>query len=87
MTSRMTKEINWAKQRKEFFEKEANNFMRLAAGNIAPCTEGDRSNTAKPQCYCYTKYGAKNPKRQGSQICAKQWEKNPSLDPTNYDPV
>jgi hypothetical protein len=86
MTSRMTKEINWAKQRKEFFEKEANNFMRLAAGNIAPCTERDRSNTAKPQCYCYTKYGAKNPKRQGSQICAKQWEKNPSLDPTNYDP-
>jgi 5-hydroxyisourate hydrolase-like protein (transthyretin family) len=85
MSAQAFKEVATAKKRKKYFENEGDSFMRLAADNIAPCTQRDRSNTAKPSCYCYTKYGAKNPKRQGSQICAKQWEKNPSLDPGVYD--
>lgn len=44
-----------------------------AAGTVNMCTPDDRSNTAKPECYCYTPEGQRNPNRGSSQICQKLW--------------
>lgn len=44
-----------------------------AAGVVNMCTPDDRSNTSKPECYCYTPDGQRNPSRGNSQICQKLW--------------
>lgn len=44
-----------------------------AAGVVNMCTPEDRSNTSKPECYCYTPEGQRNPGRTNSQICQKLW--------------
>ena len=44
-----------------------------AAATINMCSPEDRSNTNKPECYCYTADGERNANRTNSQICQKLW--------------
>lgn len=44
-----------------------------AAATINMCSPEDRSNTNKPECYCYTSDGQRSTNRSNSQICQKLW--------------
>lgn len=44
-----------------------------ASSALNMCAPQDRSNTSKPECYCYTPEGQRNSSRSNSQICQKLW--------------
>jgi hypothetical protein len=44
-----------------------------ASGSIFVCKSEDRTDPAKPNCYCYTAEGQRNTARTNSQVCQKIW--------------
>ena len=58
--------------RAELLRKMKAEFLGAAA-TINMCTPEDRSNTNKPECYCYTPDGQRSTNRSNSQICQKLW--------------
>jgi hypothetical protein len=44
-----------------------------ASGSLSTCVAADRSNPGKPECYCYTPEGQRNPSRGNSTVCQKLW--------------
>jgi hypothetical protein len=40
---------------------------------IYTCKVADRSDTSKPQCYCYNPDGTKNSSKNNSQVCIAEW--------------
>lgn len=61
-----------SRNRAEVLRKMKRDFEGASA-EINMCTPEDRSNTNKPECYCYTAEGTRNPNRGSSQICQKLW--------------
>jgi hypothetical protein len=59
-----------SRNRSEQLRKMRDEF-KSASGAINQCNSGDRSDTSKPECYCYTSDGQRNPNRGSSQICQK----------------
>lgn len=58
--------------RAELLRKMKSDFLGAAA-TINMCTPEDRSNTNKPECYCYNSDGQRSTNRSNSQICQKLW--------------
>ena len=61
-----------SENRAELLRKMKAEFLGAAA-TINMCTPEDRSNTNKPECYCYTADGQRSTNRNNSQICQKLW--------------
>lgn len=61
-----------SENRAELLRKMKAEFLGAAA-TINMCSPEDRSNTNKPECYCYTADGQRSTNRNNSQICQKLW--------------
>ncbi|MBL7664667.1 MAG: hypothetical protein JNM93_06005 [Bacteriovoracaceae bacterium] len=76
LSSHSFKEAGKAEKRiKHLQSVRDNEFASTAAPAIAPCTEADRGNSLKPECYCYNPSGDNNTNSE-SNICKKVWEEN-----------
>lgn len=62
------KQAKISKARAKFLRDMKDDF-NVASGAINSCTEADRSSPGKPECYCYTPEGQRNPSRTSSTIC------------------
>jgi hypothetical protein len=51
--------------------REMKDEFKSASGAIDVCAPADRSDPAKPTCYCYTTEGQRNTNRTNSDVCQK----------------
>lgn len=72
MATHAGKQADASTKRAEFLRKMRDEF-KSAYGAINNCRSEDRSDPAKPECYCYTPENGKNPNRANSSICQKLW--------------
>jgi len=82
MIGKISKEIKKAEERKSFLEKLREQV--IASGVAFNCTEPDRTNPGKPECYCYSSEGGVNPARSASQICQALFSDKGNLAATTY---
>jgi hypothetical protein len=59
-----------SKNRADLLRKMRDEF-KTASGAINMCAPADRSDPAKPECYCYSSDGSRNSNRATSQTCQK----------------
>ena len=72
MFAHARKQKQVAEERAKLLRKMKEEF-NIASGAINMCSAEDRSNTSKPECYCYTSEGQRNSNRTNSSICQKLW--------------
>lgn len=68
MYAHTKKQQKASEERAKLLRKMKEEF-NIASGAVNMCTSEDRSNTGKPECYCYTSEGGRNPNRTNSKIC------------------
>jgi hypothetical protein len=68
MAMHAMKQAKIAKSRAEMLRKMKDEFNDASTA-INSCSDTDRSNPAKPSCYCYTDAGQRNTSRTSSDVC------------------
>ena len=68
MMSQASKQAQASEERAKILRKMKEDFYQ-ASMSLNTCLPEDRTNTGKPECYCYTPEGQRNPARATSQIC------------------
>jgi hypothetical protein len=68
MSMHAMKQAKIAKSRAELLRKMKAEFNDASTA-INSCSDTDRSNPAKPSCYCYTDAGQRNTSRTSSDVC------------------
>lgn len=68
MYAHTKKQQKASEERAKLLRKMKEEF-NIASGAVNMCASEDRNNTGKPECYCYTSEGGRNPNRTNSKIC------------------
>lgn len=65
-----------AEGRAKALEEIRDNFIASGGAGFAYCSDSDRRNPSKGECYCYSEDGSKNMSRESSPTCQKIWNVN-----------
>jgi hypothetical protein len=82
MMSHASSQAEASKKRAALLRKMKSEFDS-ASGAINTCKSEDRSDPAKPDCFCYTAENQRNSARSSSTVCKNLWAGR-NLNETNY---